>query len=45
MMIYKKSMDGISSDMLNGFFVDWPNPPNPQTHLKLLKTVVKWLLL
>ena len=36
-MIYKISLDGISSDMLNGFFVDWPNPPNPQTHLKLLK--------
>ncbi|MBS4195953.1 GNAT family N-acetyltransferase [Lederbergia citri] len=36
-MIYKTTLDGISSDMLNGFFVDWPNPPNPQTHLKLLK--------
>jgi len=36
-LIYKNSLDGISSDMLNGFFVDWPNPPNPQTHLKLLK--------
>ncbi|MEY9974156.1 ribosomal protein S18 acetylase RimI-like enzyme [Lysinibacillus sp. RC46] len=36
MMIYKNSLDGISSEMLNGFFVDWLNPPNPQTHLKLL---------
>ena len=36
-MIYKISLDGISADMLNGFFVDWPNPPNQQTHLKLLK--------
>ncbi|MBS4200786.1 GNAT family N-acetyltransferase [Bacillus sp. FJAT-49732] len=36
-MIYKNTLDGISSDMLNGFFVDWPNPPNPQTHLKLLR--------
>ncbi|MFJ7916342.1 MULTISPECIES: GNAT family N-acetyltransferase [unclassified Lysinibacillus] len=35
-MIYQNSLDGISSEMLNGFFVDWPNPPNPQTHLKLL---------
>ncbi|WP_370082371.1 GNAT family N-acetyltransferase [Lysinibacillus sp. RC46] len=35
-MIYKNSLDGISSEMLNGFFVDWLNPPNPQTHLKLL---------
>lgn len=29
MMIYNNSLDRISSDMLNGFFVDWPNPPNP----------------
>lgn len=36
-MIYKNNIDGVSSTMLNGFFVDWPNPPNPQTHLKLLK--------
>ncbi|MGE7696448.1 GNAT family N-acetyltransferase [Lysinibacillus sp. NPDC094177] len=40
-MIYKNSLDGISSDMLNGFFVDWPNQPNPQTHLKLLKNSSK----
>ncbi|WP_440897528.1 GNAT family N-acetyltransferase [Amphibacillus sp. Q70] len=36
-MRYKNSIDGISSDMLKGFFTDWPNPPNSQTHLKLLK--------
>ncbi|MBS4223112.1 GNAT family N-acetyltransferase [Lederbergia citrea] len=36
-MKYEISIDGISSDMLKGFFVDWPNPPNPQTHLNLLK--------
>lgn len=35
-MIYKNSIDSITSDMLNGFFVDWPNPPNADTHLKLL---------
>lgn len=40
-MIYQNSLDGISSEMLNGFFVDWPNPPNPQTHLKLLKNSSK----
>jgi len=22
--------------MLTGFFVDWPNPPNSETHLKIL---------
>ncbi|QQZ08456.1 GNAT family N-acetyltransferase [Heyndrickxia vini] len=36
-MIYTNSLDGITTDMLNGFFVDWPDPPNTQTHLKLLK--------
>ncbi|MCG7435169.1 GNAT family N-acetyltransferase [Lysinibacillus fusiformis] len=27
--------------MLKGFFVDWPNPPSPQTHLKLLENSSK----
>lgn len=36
-MNYKLSVEDISEDMLQGFFVDWPNPPTPQTHLKLLK--------
>lgn len=40
-MIYKNSLDGITSDMLKGFFGDWPNPPSPQTHLKLLKSSSK----
>ncbi|MCM3236577.1 GNAT family N-acetyltransferase [Heyndrickxia oleronia] len=40
-MIYKNSLDEVSSDMLDGFFVDWLNPPNPQTHLKLLKNSSK----
>ena len=37
MMLYRNSLDSISPDMLNGFFEGWPNPPNPETHLKLLK--------
>ncbi|WP_312506695.1 GNAT family N-acetyltransferase [Lysinibacillus sp.] len=36
-MQYKYNLDDISSDMLRGFFADWPNPPSPQTHLKLLE--------
>ncbi|RMA90792.1 GNAT family N-acetyltransferase [Priestia megaterium] len=40
-MIYKNCLNEISSDMLNGFFVDWLNPPNLQTHLKLLKNSSK----
>jgi ribosomal protein S18 acetylase RimI-like enzyme len=43
-MIYKNSVDGISSDMLKGFFVDWLNSPNPQTHLKLLKKSSKVII-
>ena len=43
-MIYKSSLDGISSDRLKGFFVDWPNPPKPETHLKLLKNSSKVIM-
>ncbi|WP_047980932.1 GNAT family N-acetyltransferase [Ornithinibacillus contaminans] len=43
-MLYKKSLDGISKDMLQGFFVDWPNPPEPATHLKLLQNSSKVVL-
>ncbi len=41
MMIYKNNLDGITPEMLSGFFVDWPNPPSTQTHLKLLKNSSK----
>ena len=30
-------MRNISTGRLRGFFVDWPNPPTPATHLKLLR--------
>ncbi|WCF10494.1 GNAT family N-acetyltransferase [Paenibacillus thiaminolyticus] len=43
-MIYKNSLDGITSSMLQGFFVDWPNPPAPDTHLRLLKQSSKVIL-
>lgn len=36
-MIYKMSIDGITIEMLERFFVDWSNPPSPETHLRLLK--------
>jgi ribosomal protein S18 acetylase RimI-like enzyme len=35
-MLYKITANDISPDMLEGFFVNWLNSPNPQTHLKLL---------
>ena len=31
-----KDLNCIKEDMLTGFFVDWPNPPNSATHLKIL---------
>ncbi|MFE8702815.1 GNAT family N-acetyltransferase [Cytobacillus sp. FJAT-54145] len=40
-MIYKTSLEHITPEMLNVFFVGWPNPPQPETHLKLLKNSYK----
>ncbi len=37
MITYKTSLDNISPDMLNGFFVGWPNPPSPEKHLEILE--------
>ncbi len=36
MIAYADSTDGISPDKLRGFFVGWPNPPAPETHLRIL---------
>jgi ribosomal protein S18 acetylase RimI-like enzyme len=34
---YTESLAGIeASQLAGGFFVDWPNPPSPKTHLRLL---------
>lgn len=37
MIIYMDSLDSITPDNLRGFFVGWPNPPAPDTHLRLLQ--------
>ena len=34
---YRQSAAGISTEQLAGFFVGWPSPPSPDTHLELLK--------
>jgi predicted GNAT family N-acyltransferase len=35
---YQMTTDGITPEMLDGeFFVDWPNPPSPETHLRILE--------
>lgn len=36
MITYLTTLDGITPQMLTGFFVGWPNPPSPATHLRLL---------
>ena len=36
MLSYVDSIEGITPDRLRGFFVGWPNPPSPETHLRLL---------
>lgn len=36
MIHYTDDLGGVAADRLQGFFVDWPNPPTPETHLRLL---------
>ena len=36
MIGYTESLEGIEPQDLDGFFVGWPNPPSPETHLRLL---------
>lgn len=37
MIIYTDSLEGITPEKLAGFFVGWPDPPSPETHLDLLR--------
>ena len=37
MISYTDDLEVIVADQLRGFFVDWPNPPTPDTHLRLLR--------
>lgn len=37
-LTYQTTTDGLTADQLDsGFFADWPNPPSPATHLRILK--------
>lgn len=36
MIRYVHTSEGITPDQLVGFFEGWPQPPSPQTHLRLL---------
>ncbi len=35
-MRYTQFLSGITSEQLKDFFEFWPNPPKPETHLKIL---------
>lgn len=38
MIEYTTSVDGVTTDQLRGpFFVGWPDPPDPDTHLEILR--------
>lgn len=37
MIRYTDSLEGITANQLEGFFVGWPNPPSPDTHLRILR--------
>jgi GNAT superfamily N-acetyltransferase len=37
MIEYRPSAQGLTPDHLRGFFVDWAKPPQPETHLRLLR--------
>lgn len=36
MIHYFNTIDRIVPEHLSGFFVGWPNPPSPETHLRIL---------
>ncbi len=36
MIDYQLNADNVTTDDLTGFFVGWPNPPSPASHLQLL---------
>lgn len=44
MIRYTCSLEGVSADDLNGFFVGWPNPPDAETHLKILEGSDRFIL-
>lgn len=37
MITYQDTLDGVDQTHLQGFFVGWPNPPAPATHLRILR--------
>ncbi len=38
MIEYIEDCANVDSDQLGGFFEGWPNPPTPETHLRMLRS-------
>ena len=36
MIRYQDTLEDVTPEQLNGFFVGWPNPPDPATHRRIL---------
>lgn len=34
---FRRALDGVTSDDLDGFFEGWPNPPDAATHMRILE--------
>ena len=34
---YQTNLQGITPQQLEGFFIGWPDPPSPATHLRILE--------
>lgn len=37
MIVYTDALEGVQAEQLKGFFVEWPNPPSAETHLRILQ--------
>ena len=37
MIRYTDTTEGLTPERLRGFFVGWPSPPSPETHLDILR--------
>ena len=44
MIEYRDSAEGLRESQLAGFFEGWPDPPSPETHLRILRQSSEVLL-
>lgn len=44
MIRYVETAENISPAQLRGFFVGWPTPPSPETHLEILRRAFRVVL-